>query len=148
MKCHGDTQIMCCPRKWTEKGLGGVFCPLVQTGKVYSFFTHSWKPLHTKELKKQGRSLSREQPDLFLCWLLNPDANLGRCTLEIHQQTDMKIQKTLYKATASSTKHLTAKVGQVSQLLLWAAHTSVLAYAACNCYGYQEHRFLLPLKIN
>lgn len=60
-----------------------------------------------------------------------------------------KNTRTLYKATASSTRHFTAKAGQVSQLLLlWAAHTSVLAYTTWNCNGYQEHCFLLPLKIN
>lgn len=60
-----------------------------------------------------------------------------------------KDEESLYKATASFTKHFKAKAGQVSQLLLlWAAHTSVSAYITWNCNGYQEHHFLLPLKIN
>lgn len=114
------------PQEMGREGSIRFFCPLVQTGKVYSFFTHSWNPSTLRSQNNKVEVLAGEIIGatwfVIKSWCNAREMYTRDPSADRHKNT-----KSLYKATASSTRHFKAKSGHISQLLLAlsSSHISV-----------------------
>lgn len=95
------------PQETGREGSICFFCPLVQTGKVYSFFTHSWNPSTLRSQNNKVEVLAGEiigaTWSVIKSWCNAREMYTRDPSADRHKNT-----KSLYKATASSTRHFKA----------------------------------------